>query len=48
MMKELKFYLTAEKCVREMQNLESTDRVKVKMEIAKVYRWFEKRSEENS
>ena len=43
MMKELKFYLLAEKCVKEMQNLDSTDRVKVKMEIAKVYRWFEKR-----
>lgn len=48
MLAELKFYLTAERCIREMQNLESTDRVKVKMEIAKVYRWFEKRCLENS
>ena len=47
-LKELEFYLACEKMVRELQKLESTDRVKVKMELAKIYRWFEVRSEELS
>ena len=46
--KELEFYLACEKMVKELQYLESTDRVKVKMELAKIYRWFEERSEELS
>jgi len=47
-LKELEFYFACEKVVKEVQYLESTDRVKFKMELAKIYRWFELRSEDLS
>ena len=47
-LKELEFYFACEKVVKEIQYLESTDRVKVKMELAKIYRWFELKSEDLS
>lgn len=41
-MKELNFFLGTELILRTLLKFDTIDRIQFKMEIAKVYNWFEK------